>query len=63
MNHAHNEKKKKIKKKEGTELLNQERIRTFGEMGDYEYLGIFEAGIIQQVKMKEKLKEKLNQTS
>ena len=39
---------------EGIELTNQENIRTLRENKTYKYLGIFEADIIKQAKMKEK---------
>ena len=41
----------------GMELLNQEKIRTFGEKETYKYLGILEADTIKQVEMKEKIKK------
>ena len=43
---------------EGIELLNQERIRTLGEKENYKYLGLLEANIIKQAKMKKKKKKK-----
>ena len=36
------------------ELLNQNKIRKFGEKETYKYLGILEADTIQQVEMKRK---------
>ena len=46
MYHTHNEKwKKKIM--EEIELLNQERIRTFGEKENYNYLGLLEVDTIK----------------
>ena len=39
---------------EGIELPNQESIRTFGEKGDYKYVGILEMDTIKQAEMKEK---------
>ena len=39
---------------DGMELLNQDKIRTFGEKETYKYLGILEADTIKQVEMKEK---------
>ena len=43
---------------ERIELTNQEKIRTLGEKETYRYLGIFEADIIKQAKMKEIKKKK-----
>ena len=43
---------------EGIELLNQEKIRTFGEKETYKYLEIVEADTIKQVEMKEKIKKR-----
>ena len=42
---------------DGTELPNQDKIRTLGENETYKYLDIFEAVTIKQVKMKEKIKK------
>ena len=39
---------------EGTELLNEEKFRAFGEKETYKYLGILEADTIKQVEMEEK---------
>ena len=39
---------------EGTELLNQEKIRIFGEKEIFKYLGILEVNIIKQVEMEGK---------
>ena len=39
------------------ELLNQGKIRTFGEKETYKYLGMLEADIIKQVVMKENIKK------
>ena len=40
------------------ELPSQNKIRTLGEKGTYNYLGILEADTIKQVEMKDKIKEK-----
>ena len=45
---------------EGTELSNQERIRTLGEKENYRYLGILEVDTIKQVDMKEKIRKPWN---
>ena len=37
---------------EGTELLNQEQIKTFRENENYKYLRILEVDTIKQVEMK-----------
>ena len=42
---------------EGTELPNQDKIRTLGENETYKYLGILEADTIKQVKMKDKIQK------
>ena len=42
---------------EGIELSNQERIKMFGERENYKYLGILEADIIKQAKMKDIFKK------
>ena len=48
---------------DGMELPNQNKIRTLGENETYKYLGIFEADIIKQVEMKNKIqKEYLRRT-
>ena len=39
---------------EGTELPNQERIKTLGEKENHKYFGILEADTIKQAEMKEK---------
>ena len=39
---------------EGTELSNQEKIRTLVEKETYKYLGILEADTIKKVEIKEK---------
>ena len=39
---------------EGTELSNQEKIRTLGEKETNKFWGILEADTIKQVEMKEK---------
>ena len=44
---------------EGTELPNQEKIRTLGEKETFKYLGIFEAVTIKQAEMKEKIKKRI----
>ena len=47
----------------GMELLNQDKIRTLGEIETYKYLGILEADTIKPVEMKDKiLKEYLRRT-
>ena len=38
---------------EGMELLNQEKIETFGVKETYKYLGILKGDTIEQVGMKE----------
>ena len=43
---------------EGIELLNQEKIRPFGEKETYKWLGKLEANTIKQAEMKEKFKNK-----
>ena len=43
---------------EGTELSNQEKIRTLGGKETYKYLGILKADTIKQPEMKEKIKKK-----
>ena len=43
-----------IKKNNGNNLPNRERIRTLGEKKNYKNLAILEATIIRQMKMKEK---------
>ena len=48
----------KIGKIEGSELRNQQRIRTFREKVNYKYLGILEADTFKQEEMKEKKKKK-----
>ena len=40
---------------DGMELPNQDKIKTLGENETDKYLGIFEAGIIKQLKMKDKI--------
>ena len=40
------------------ELLNQEKIKTFGEKETYKYVGILEANTIKEVEMKEKKSKK-----
>ena len=40
---------------EGTEVSNQERIRTLREKENYNYLGKLEADTIKQAEMKEKI--------
>ena len=48
---------------DGIEQPNQDKIRTLGENGTYEYLGILEADTIKQVEMKDKIqKEYLRRT-
>ena len=48
---------------EGIELPNQERIRILEEKKNNKYLGVLEADIIKQAKMKEKIrKEYLRRT-
>ena len=47
---------------EGTEVPNQEGIRTHGKKENYIYLGILEADTIKQVEMKKTRKEYLRQT-
>ena len=48
---------------EGTELPNQERIRTLGEKENYKYLGIVETDTIKLTEMKENIrKEYLRRT-
>ena len=42
---------------DGMELPCQDKIRTLGEKETYKYLGILEADIIKEVKMKEKIKK------
>ena len=42
---------------DGMELLNQDKIRTFGKKETYKYLGILEAETIKRVEMKEKIKK------
>ena len=42
---------------DGMELPNQDKIKTLGEKETYKYLGILEADIIKQVKMKENIKK------
>ena len=42
---------------DGTELQNQDQIRTLGEKETYKYLAILEADTIKQVEMKEKIKK------
>ena len=42
---------------DGTELPNQDKIRTFGENETYKYLGILESETIKQAEMKEKDKK------
>ena len=42
---------------EGTDLPNQDKIRTLGEKETYKYLGILEADTIKHVKMKDKIKK------
>ena len=37
------------------ELLNQDKIRTLGEMETYKYMGILEADTIKHVEMKGKI--------
>ena len=44
-------KKTKKQMREGIELPNKERIRTFGEKETYKYLGILEAVAFKQVEM------------
>ena len=39
----------------GTEVPNQDKIRTLAENETYKYLGILEADTIKQVKMKDKI--------
>ena len=39
---------------DGTELANQDKIKTLGEKETYKCLGILEADTIKQVEMKEK---------
>ena len=41
---------------EGIELLNQQKIQTFGKNRTYKYLEILETDTIKQAEMKEKLK-------
>ena len=48
---------------DGTELLNQDKIKTLAENETYKYLGILEADTIKQVDMKDKIqKEYLRRT-
>ena len=42
---------------DGIELPNQDKIRTFGENGAYEHLGILEVDTIEQMEMKDKIKK------
>ena len=57
------EKSVKRQTKERIELINQERIRTFGENENSDFLTIVEADTIKQAEMKEKLrKEYLRRT-
>ena len=42
---------------EGIELLNQERIKTLGEMENYKYRRILKADTIKQAKMKGKIRK------
>ena len=42
---------------DGIELTNQDKIRTLTVKETYKYLGIFEADIIKQVQMKDKIKK------
>ena len=39
-------------------MVNQERIRMFGEKENYKYLGILEANTIKQTEIKKKKKKK-----
>ena len=48
---------------DGTELLNQDKIRTLGENETYIYLGILDDDTIKQVQIKDKIqKEYLRRT-
>ena len=51
-------KSRKRQMTEGIEQLNQEKIRTLGEMETYKYLGIFEVDTIEHAEKIEKLKKK-----
>ena len=55
--HAHNEKQKKRQITEGSELSNQEKIRTLGKKENYLYLEILEADTIKQAVMKDKIRK------
>ena len=44
-------KSRKWQMTEGTELQNQETIRTLGENGNYKYMGMFKAEMIKQAEM------------
>ena len=46
----------------GTELPNQDKIRTLGEKETYKYLGILEADTIKQVQMKDKVQKEYLRT-
>ena len=46
---------------DGTELPNQDKIRTLGENDAYKYLGILEADTTRQVQMKDKIKKRISQ--
>ena len=53
----------KRQRTDGTELPNEDKIRTLGENDGYKYLGILEADTIKQVQMKDKIqKEYLRRT-
>ena len=42
---------------DGTELQNQDQIRTLGENDAYKYLGILEGDTIKQMQMKKEKKK------
>ena len=44
--------------KDGIEIWNQDKIRTFEEKETYKYLGILEADTIKKVELKDKIKKK-----
>ena len=46
---------------EGTTLLNQESLRTFGEKKNNRYLGILEADSLKLAEMKEKIVPQKNE--
>ena len=45
---------------DGTELPNQDKIKTLAENETYKYLGILETDSMKQVEMKEKFKKNIS---